>query len=633
MWNYSFVFPSLLILIIIVLYYSSLPHLRIRKNRAFIQMIVIEMMVILLDIASSVADNNYQTLSPYLVDALNTLYFVCFFCRTYIMFVFTMSVLQIHPQNHPVTAFFIRLPLYLCLFFSCSSPLTGMMYHMEADGYHFGYLYNALYYCTFFYLALSFIAFFIKKDHLASSRARISLLFFNIILLLGIIMRKALPTYLLMDTFCLMAIIVVYLGFENPEFYLELRSTVFNSNALRLYLDEYNRHTRITYFAFVIHKYNEMREIYGSTQMDEGLSMIGRFLTKSFPGRPIFYFSRGRFIVICDGNADVDAMRNKVTSRFKEPWRSEYAEIFLDVNFAIYTGDHDAPPTGILLDTFSYALSKSDFANDSSLITINADDILFVQEERVIKKCFETAIENNGIEVFLQPLIDIKTKNVIGAEALARLYDNHGNIISPGLFIPIAENSGLINELGEQVFEKTCSFIANHDISAMGIQWINVNLSPLQFIRDDLADRYADIVLRYNIPPGLIHLEITEAAIIDDKFFQKQISALTQKGFLLVLDDYGTGYSNLTRIKKCPFTNIKLDMELVRDFCDNPDEILPTMIHAFKHMGFSITAEGIEDEDIALSMEKIGADYLQGFHYSKPLPMDEFLKYVSSSQM
>ena len=166
----------------------------------------------------------------------------------------------------------------------------------------------------------------------------------------------------------------------------------------------------------------------------------------------------------------------------------------------------------------------------------------------------------------------------------------------------------------------------------MGVEWINVNLSPVQFLRKDLADRYAAIIEKYGINPDKIHLEITEESMIDDNFLKKQIQAFGDKGFKFVLDDYGTGYSNLSRLKKCPFINIKLDMSIVWDYFNEPDDILPTMIQAFKQMGFGITSEGVEDDEMAKVMKKIGCDYLQGYFYSKPVPLDEFVKMYSEKR-
>ena len=198
--------------------------------------------------------------------------------------------------------------------------------------------------------------------------------------------------------------------------------------------------------------------------------------------------------------------------------------------------------------------------------------------------------------------------------------------VSQGSFIPIAEKSGRIIELGEQIFEKTCRFMKDWETGKTGLRWVNVNLSPIQLGRLDLADRFEAIVKKHEVNPELIHLEITEENIIDADFMSMQTEALCGKGFNLVLDDYGTGYSNLARIQNFPFTNIKLDKSLVWDYVETKSLIIPNMIDSFKHMGFSITAEGIESEEMAERMREVGCDFLQGFLYSKPISMDEFIE-------
>ena len=183
------------------------------------------------------------------------------------------------------------------------------------------------------------------------------------------------------------------------------------------------------------------------------------------------------------------------------------------------------------------------------------------------------------------------------------------------------------------MFESACAFFQNHrtEIEAMGLKWINVNLSPLQFLRSDLSSRFAALLEKYDVSADKIHLEITEEAMIDYALLQKQIQSMKRTGFDFVLDDFGSGYSNVTRLKQYPFVNIKLDMEVVWDYFKNRDQILPALIKAFKHMGFSVTAEGIENRDMAQEMRTLGCDYLQGFYFSRPLPAAAFLqKYAAN---
>ena len=256
---------------------------------------------------------------------------------------------------------------------------------------------------------------------------------------------------------------------------------------------------------------------------------------------------------------------------------------------------------------------------------IDLDEIHDLDRQVDVKRELEKAIEENNVEIFLQPLIECDSGTMCGAEVLARIRNSEGRILSPGIFIPIAEQNGQINRLGSQVFEKACRFISEGKLAATGLQWVNVNLSPIQCMNRDLSDQFTEILDRYGVDAKYIHLEITEASMIDLSLLQKQIQTLQENGFRFALDDYGTGYSNLTRVKHYPFINIKLDMEVVWDYYKERDALLPAIIKAFKQLNFSVTAEGIETEEMGKVMKAAGCDYLQGYYFSKPLPADEFV--------
>ncbi len=272
------------------------------------------------------------------------------------------------------------------------------------------------------------------------------------------------------------------------------------------------------------------------------------------------------------------------------------------------------------------AMDKADKLDSREPVIISDNEMENNKKENILKRLLVKVVDEDKVEVFLQPIVRADNGQIVGAEALSRIRDDDGKLIPPVAFIHIAEKNGRINKLGEQVFEKACRFIKENDLEKIGVHWINVNLSPMQFMKADLAERYDSILQKYGISPEKIRLEITEESMIDDGFLRKQIHSMQKKGFKFVLDDYGTGYSNITRLKKCPFINVKLDMSLVWDYFNEPDEILPSMVQAFKHMNFTVTAEGIEDERMAKAMRETGCDYFQGYYYSKPLPLDEFLK-------
>ena len=629
MWNYSFEIPTLAILAIILAFYFSRPRLPVRKNITFIYMIVIETLIIILDVIATEMDNDYASYSIILMKILNMLYFIAFFDRAYIMYLFSISVLKDSLQNGRLIKKLIIMPLIAGIIISIISMITGsadfpyVIFYINETGYHSGKLYNLLYACGFFYVLLALIAVFMFGRTLRRRRERYGILFYNLLIFAALIIRLIWPKYLVMDTFILIAILIVFLAFGNPDFHLDLRGNAFNRLALSEYLEENTGKLRLVPFGVVIRNYHEMRDLYESSQMEEGLIMIAKYLKRRSPKGILFYCRRGRFIILDQPGKDFREETKAITERFDHPWKSHSAELYLSAGFATFDSIDGNFSSEILLSTMLKALESVGGAELEEPLNVTEDDIKHTETERGIRQCIENALDGDGFELYLQPIIDAKTGKITGAEALSRIRDADGNIIPPGLFIPVAENSGRINKLGELVFDRTCNYIKENPLEKMGIEWINVNLSPLQFLCTDLDERYSSIIEKYGIDPNTVHLEITEEAMIDGRFLQKQIKAMGEKGFLFVLDDYGTGYSNLSRLKKCPFINVKLDMSIVWDYCREPDDILPNMIQAFKNMGFSITAEGIEDEDMVNTMKNIGCDLLQGYYYSKPVPASE----------
>ena len=635
MWSYSFEVPILLILGIILLFYFSRPRLKIRRNNVFLGVILIETLTICIDICATKADINYSSYAVSLINFVNMLYFVAFFIRAYFLYQLPVSVLKISPGKQKIFRPLIRIPLYIGILMSVHSMISGspearyFIYYVDDAGYHSGGMYHILYFIGFFYVLMSFLCSVLYSDSLGRRREKYGMLMYNVIVLFAYVFRLAFPKLLIMDTILFMSILVVYLAFINPEYFLDLRAVTFNSSALRQHLMERHDRLRNVSAGMAVRNYQAMRDIYGYLQMEEGLAVIGKYLKQVFPNGEIFYYRNGRFVILDKAGTDFEEKFKTISERFNHPWKSQSVEVYLTVGFALFEPPKETYSPETVLNTMLKTLEKAGENESESLIRSTEEDLKRTESEAVVRKSIESAIDHDGFVLFLQPIVDAGSGKVIGAEALARIKDLDGKIIPPGIFIPVAESSGRINALGEVVFDRTCKFIAEKGLESMGIEWINVNLSPSQFIRIDLAERYSSIVDKYGIDPGSVHLEITEGAMIDDSFLQKQIGAMTEKGFKFVLDDYGTGYSNLARLKKCPFINIKLDMSIVWDYCKERDELLPNMIQTFKKMGFRITAEGIEDDVMVSAMKEIGCDLLQGYHYSKPVSAEEFAEKYS----
>ena len=626
MWNYTFMIPSLLILITLLGFYLGRKRLPVRMNRTFLRLLAAHVLVVLFDYVSSRADENHAAFPGWALYALNGLYFAFFLLRAYIFYRFTVDLLELRGSRRQThrEALLWSLPFLASEALCLSSPLTGALFAIGAEGYARGPLYDVIHVCFFFYIALS-LRRLRRSAGLLRSYDRYCVLAYNGVLLLGLLARMLMPSYLVMNTFCVVAILIIYLAFLNPDLVRSDPSDAFNMLGFRMLLAELVPGGSYRILGFVLQNYMYERSVLGGGQMDEAVSQISVFLLESFPGMTACYLRGGRFVLVAQGDASWEQARDVILARFRKPWIVNNAEAYLGVAFAYVDAASGLASADRVVNNLMLALEN---AMDSSNVEGGSVSLDIQEIDRKVDalQALERAIERNAVEVFLQPVVDSHSRKVVAAEALARIRDEEGRIIPPGLFIPIAEHRGYIHQLGEQVLDKTCEFIHDHDIEAMGMEWINVNLSPIQCLQQGLSRRFAEILDRWQVPAEKIHLEITEQSIVDYSRLQNQILALRHVGFQFVLDDYGSGYSNLTRVKHYPFINIKLDMEVVWGYFKDRDGLLPHLVQGFKQMDMSITAEGIETQAMADVLTEIGSDYLQGFLISKPIPMEEFVK-------
>lgn len=621
MFHFDFTFPSILILLIFLYFFLSEPRLPVRKNRLFFLLVLAEFLVLLFDILSSAADMNYQDLPIGLTAVLNMAYFVLFLIRILLYFYYTLNLLRRFPDMKSPAMLLYSSVFLLSELITLSSFWTGAVFLIDQDGYHRGPLYNIIYLCFCFYLLLSFLLIFLDRKKL-SRRDLISLVGYNVILLCGYLVRMLLPQYLVLNIFYLMALLVIFISFENPAVYTTSYGS-FSFPALREYLAERVEKEDFRVLGFVLRNYPDAREVYGIRQMEQGIRLICSYIKKAYPSLPFFYLHSGCFALVGPEKMDVRKLAEQIADRFHQPWVADEAELYLNAAFLQMSSSAvvrlDADHVVESLAVSIHALGQRDVTEDRIL---DLDLSSRLKHEIAVKRALDHAVETDSVEAFLQPIMDAQTGAVIGAEALARLRDEQGNLISPNDFIGLAEKNGQIIRLGEQVLEKVCRFFSENGRGQL--QWVNVNLSPIQCMNQELRTRFVDVLSRYRIPPSFIHLEITEASMIDFAVLTEQMNELRNRGFCFTLDDYGSGYSNLSRLQRLPFTGLKLDMEIVRGHCADPSPVLPTFVRVFREGGLSITAEGIETEAAAKEMAAIGCDYLQGYLFSRPVPMDEF---------
>ncbi|MEQ3528710.1 EAL domain-containing protein [Pseudoalteromonas piscicida] len=240
--------------------------------------------------------------------------------------------------------------------------------------------------------------------------------------------------------------------------------------------------------------------------------------------------------------------------------------------------------------------------------------------------------EMKKLEVWYQPQFSIVDRKVIGCEALLRWPSGNGNYISPAIFVPLAENAGLIVEIGQWVLEQACQLQATLQQQGFGELSIAVNVSVPQFKVPNYAQQVKDTILSFDVEPKHIELEVTESVVMDEvNSVINTLQELQEFGVEVAIDDFGTGFSSLSYLQKLPLARLKIDRAFVKDIPhDDSGAIADLVISLGQHLGLKTIAEGVETEEQMTVLQKLGCDEVQGFLLAKPMPEKELLEFLDN---
>lgn len=381
-----------------------------------------------------------------------------------------------------------------------------------------------------------------------------------------------------------------------------------------------------------VDRFSSINDAFGYVLGDELLKQVAARLTCVLPEGDVLARIAGDEFLILHRNAGDHAatltLMNELLRVLRQPLHLENTTLNISgsAGASLYPADGAAFAT--LLSHANLAVKSAKAAGrntarffDSSMNAALIDDMQLASD-------LHEALRDQQFELHFQPIVDMQTGALLGAEALLRWNHPQRGRVSPARFIPIAERTGLIIDIGGWVIDRACATLAAWQASpALARLVLSINVSATQFGRGDV-DQVVDAALNRHAPPRhLLELEVTESALINEpEEFVDLLARLRQLGVRLAIDDFGTGYSNLAYLQRFKVDKLKIDQSFVRSLLSTPQDraIVQAIIQMARSLNLRTTAEGIETHETLAALASLGCDQAQGYWFSPPLPLPDF---------
>lgn len=390
-------------------------------------------------------------------------------------------------------------------------------------------------------------------------------------------------------------------------------------------------------FYIDIDYFKEINDTFGHLAGDTTLETVAERLATALPSNSIIGRLAGdEFAVIIDelppddmGIIKTDKQAQTLLDRLADPFFVQGHEVFMTASIGIAYYPKDAPNVIDLIRNADAALyhSKKSGGNVYSYYSPRMNEASV--ERLMTKSKLKRAFERDELLVHYQPKYNLETGEVFGAEALVRWELPERGLILPADFIPIAEETNLIIEIGEWVLDKVCEDFRLWQLSVSSPGRVSVNLSLKQLRQKNFISRISSILRSHEVSPTSLELEITETTLMENpERTIKMLDQLYALGLHLAIDDFGTGYSSLSALQQFPISTLKIDKSFVRDVVSSPDDatIVDTIIQMGKNMNMDVVAEGVEGEEQLLFLQKLGCTYVQGLLFGDPMSSDNYLE-------
>ncbi len=556
-------------------------------------------------------------------------YIHCAFPLIFLLYAIELSGRWHAMKTRHVVLLFV--PIFIFYMVLLTNPVTHFAFTVIDDKYHRGNGILVEYACAVIYVALG-ITQMIRYSKAIGRHKIIELMAFTGFSISGVLIQFLFPAICIELFFEAVGLSAVVGSVENSEQIIDQITTLYNSDTFVRDTEQlYMAGTKHSVILFRITNYRALSSAIGFEPLNRLFRSIGSWMKSNFRNRySMYYLEHGLFAMIVyrknvrTGEADQAMLQIKQALSAAHTIQNISIPIEADI-FLIHMPE-DARTIAEAVELVEIVeTNRSD-----GVRIFKEKDLTYYKRFLQVEDAIRRGLKGTSLQVYYQPIYDVEKKRFCSAEALARLKDEELGFIPPEEFINVAEKTGLIFDVGEKIFRLVCRDMSSPEFKESGIEFVEINLSPVQCMKDKLCDDYRQIMEEYHIPPDSINLEITEStAEKSQAMFRKAYNELQSLGLSFALDDYGSGLSNLNSLIDMNYSIIKIDKSLIwnADTSDDGKMILNSIVGMIHGLKLHIVAEGVENAQQEAELQKLGIRYLQGFYYSKAVELADFLKF------
>ena len=395
--------------------------------------------------------------------------------------------------------------------------------------------------------------------------------------------------------------------------------------------------TKVALMVLDIDRFKAINDFLGHDAGNRMLVAVAERLTRHLRGTDTVCRQGGdEYLLLLTNLAEPDAVvtfLGELQNSFREPFRIDETEMAISVSVGVTMYPEDGADFGTLLRKADMAMYRAKDAGRNSYRFFNEEMNDAVIEQATLHAGLRRGLEAGQFALYYQPQIEVATGRLVGAEALIRWNHPDLGLVSPARFIPVAEETGLIVEIGDWVLREACREAARWIALGLPELRVAVNLSALQFKRGDIEKSVAGAIETSGIEPYMLELELTESILISDtENILSTVKRLKSMGVRLSIDDFGTGYSSLSYLKRFEVDKLKIDQSFIRDLATDPEDaaIVRAIIQMARSLGLRTVAEGVETQDVLDHLRLFHCDETQGYFHARPLPAADFVAFVQA---